>query len=104
MLRCSKNEKDKAMARYKNYNDGQHYFGIIDLEKELPADNRARIIKEIISNIDVSEFDANYNNKEFTKRLQNIEKRRAVLEDFQKLLEKEDDATHKVSEKRYENG
>ena len=30
----------------------------------------------------------------FTRRLQNIEKRRAVLEDFQKLLEKEDDGTN----------
>ena len=33
----------------------------------------------------------------FTRRLQNIEKRRAVLEDFQKLLEKEDDGTKKVN-------
>jgi transposase len=33
----------------------------------------------------------------FTKRIQNIEKRWAVLEDFQKLLEKEDDATKKVN-------
>ena len=32
----------------------------------------------------------------FTRRLQNIEKRRAVLADFQKLLEKEDD-TKKVN-------
>ncbi len=52
------------MARYKNYNDGQHYFDIIDLENDLPADNRARIIREIISTIDVSSFDKNYNNDE----------------------------------------
>jgi len=52
------------MARYKSYNDGQHYFDIIDLENDLPADNRARIIREIISTIDVSSFDKNYNNDE----------------------------------------
>lgn len=50
------------MARYQNYNDGQHYFDLIDLEKELPPDNRARIIREIVSNIDISKFDNNYNN------------------------------------------
>jgi len=52
------------MARYNNYNDGQHYFEIIDLENDLPVDNRARIIREIISMIDVSSFDKNYNNDE----------------------------------------
>lgn len=52
------------MARYKNYNDGQHYFDIIDLENDLPSDNRARIIREIISMVDVSSFDNNYNNDE----------------------------------------
>ena len=36
----------------KNYNDGQHYFDIIDLENDLPADNRAQIIREITSIID----------------------------------------------------
>jgi transposase len=50
------------MARYNDYNDGQHYFEIIDLEKDLPPDNRARIIKEVISSLDISEFDQNYNN------------------------------------------
>ena len=50
------------MARYKDYNDGQHYFEIIDLEKDLPADNRARILKEIVNAIDINEFDKNYNN------------------------------------------
>jgi len=52
------------MARYKNYNDGQHYFDIIDLENDLPADNRARIIREIINTIDVSNFAQHYNNDE----------------------------------------
>lgn len=50
------------MARYKDYNEGQHYFEIIDLEKDLPPDNRARIIKEIIGAFDITEFDKNYNN------------------------------------------
>ena len=50
------------MARYKDYNSGQHYFEVIDLEKDLPSDNRARIIKEIISSFDISDFDKNYNN------------------------------------------
>lgn len=50
------------MARYKDYNEEQHYFDLIDLEQELPSDNRARIIKEIIASIDISDFDANYNN------------------------------------------
>src|SRR5208337_375925 len=50
------------MARYKTYNDGQQYFEIINLEKDLPPDNRARIIKEIMGTLDISEFSNNYNN------------------------------------------
>ncbi len=50
------------MARYKAYNTGQMYFETINIETELPQDNRARIIREIVSSIDVSSFDKNYNN------------------------------------------
>lgn len=50
------------MARYKDYDEKQHCFDVIDLEQELPSDNRARIIKEIIATLDISEFDMNYNN------------------------------------------
>jgi len=50
------------MARYKAYNTGQMYFETINIEAELPQDNRARIIKEIINSMDVSSFDKNYNN------------------------------------------
>ena len=60
------------MARYKNYDDGQHYFEIIDIENELPMDNRARIIKEIVNRIDVSSFDANYNNDEKGARANHV--------------------------------
>ena len=60
------------MARYKNYNDGQHYFDIIDLENDLPADNRARIIREIINMVDVSSFDAHYNNDESGARANHV--------------------------------
>ncbi len=37
------------MARYHNYNDGQHYVDMIDRQNDVPVDNRARIIREIIS-------------------------------------------------------
>lgn len=50
------------MARYKSYNDGQQYFEVINLEKDLPPDNRARIIKEIVCSINISGFDKNYCN------------------------------------------
>lgn len=50
------------MAKYQSYNDGQQYFEVINLEKELPADNRARIIKEIVCGMDLSDFDKNYKN------------------------------------------
>lgn len=52
------------MARYKNYNDGQLFYEMINLEHDLPADNRARIIKEMIGMFDISDFDANYHNDE----------------------------------------
>lgn len=52
------------MARYKAYNTGQLYFETINIEAELPQDNRARIIKEIINSLDVSSFDKNYKNDE----------------------------------------
>ncbi len=67
------------MARYKNYNDGQHYFDIIDLENDLPADNRARIIREIISTIDVSSFDKNYNNDEGGAKAKHIRMMLGIL-------------------------
>ena len=44
------------MAKYQSYNTGQQYFDMINLEQELPEDNRSRIIKEIVCNIDVSDF------------------------------------------------
>jgi len=67
------------MARYKNYNDGQHYFDIIDLENDLPADNRARIIREIINMVDVSSFDAHYNNDESGARANHVRMMLGIL-------------------------
>ena len=52
------------MARYKDYNTGQTRMEMINIEEELPDDNRARIIKEIVSSLDVSSFDKNYHNDE----------------------------------------
>lgn len=50
------------MARYKAYNTGQQYFEIVNIDEELPEDNRARIVKEIVKSIDISGFDRNYRN------------------------------------------
>jgi transposase len=52
------------MARYKAYNTGQQYFEVININEELPQDNRARIVKEIVSGMDLSGFDFNYRNDE----------------------------------------
>ena len=52
------------MARYKEYNTGQMYFETVNIEEELPQDNRARIIKEIVNEFDLSGFDNNYRNDE----------------------------------------
>jgi len=52
------------MARYKAYNTGQQYFETVSIEEELPQDNRARIIKEIVNEFDLSGFDNNYRNDE----------------------------------------
>ena len=52
------------MAKYQSYNTGQQYYDMINLEKELAQDNRARIIKEIVCNLGLSIFDKNYNNDE----------------------------------------
>jgi transposase len=52
------------MARYKAYNTGQQYFEIININEELPQDNRARIVMEIISGLNLTGFDLNYRNDE----------------------------------------
>lgn len=52
------------MAKYQSYNTGQQYFDLINLENDLPEDNRARIIREIVCKLDLSSFDKNYNNDE----------------------------------------
>ena len=52
------------MARYKAYNTGQQSFELINIESELPEDNRSRIVKEIVNSLDVTGFDRNYRNDE----------------------------------------
>lgn len=67
------------MAKYQSYNTGQQCFDMINLEQELPEDNRARIIKEIVCNIEVSDFDKNYNNDDKGAAAKNVRMMLGIL-------------------------
>ena len=67
------------MARYKEYNTGQQHFEVININRELPLDNRARIIKEIVNGLELSGFDLNYRNDEKGAKANDVQMMLGIL-------------------------
>lgn len=68
----NKNFGKNIMAKYESYDTGQQYLDMINLEEELPQDNRAKILKKIVCNLDLSSFSQNYNNDEKGASARNV--------------------------------